>query len=101
MSANGYVNKKRQVAYTETDVLLITPKTALAEANRLLGAAPLSAATQIAAGQTARKTAIETVFDGLSKRLAITGAHEPLQLRGGRMLQVFLPNVTHSKTVFR
>ena len=37
---NGYVDKKRQATFVETDVLLLTPKTTLAEANRLLGQTP-------------------------------------------------------------
>ena len=119
---NGYVDKKRQATFAETDVLLLTPKTTLAEANRLLGADPLYTATQVATWQTARKIAIEPVFDLLSKLLSITGAHKPLPLRGvayvssllgiGILLlqlamlmnvQSGLPtrNVTHIKTVFR
>ena len=37
---NGYVDKKRQDAFAEIEVLLLTPKTTLAEANRLLGQTP-------------------------------------------------------------
>ena len=46
---------------------LLTPKTTLQEANPLLGADPLYTATQVQTWQTARKTAIEPVFDLLSK----------------------------------
>jgi hypothetical protein len=33
----GYIDKKRQVAFAKDDVLLLTPETALAEVNALLG----------------------------------------------------------------
>ena len=40
---NGYVDKKRAAAFAEVSkVLLLTPKTTLADANSLLGADPLS-----------------------------------------------------------
>ena len=43
----GYVDKKRAAAFAEVSkVLLLTPKTPLAEANPLLGADPLYTATQ-------------------------------------------------------
>ena len=119
---NGYVDKKRQVAFAETGVLLLTPKTTLAEANRLLGADPLYTATQVATWQATRKIAIEPVFDLLSKLLSITGTHKPLPMRGVAYVSTFLGigvlllqlamlinvrcglptrNVTHIKTVFR
>ena len=119
---NGYVDKQRQAAFAEADVLLLTPKTTLAEANRLLGADPLYTATQVATWQAARRVAIEPVFDLLSKLLSITGAHKPLPLRGLMYVSTFLGigilllqlsmlinvrcglptrNVTHIKTVFR
>ena len=50
----------------------------LAEANALLGADPLYTVTEVARWQASRKTAIEPVFDLLSKLLSITGAHKPL-----------------------
>ena len=119
---NGYVDKKRAAAFAEAGVLLLTPKTTLAEANSLLGADPLSTATQVQTWQAARKTAIEPVFDLLSKLLSITGAHKPLPLRGLAFVSTFLGfgilllqlamlmnvrwglptrNITHIKTVFR
>ena len=119
---NGYVDKKRRVAFAKDDVLLLTPKTTLAEANALLGADPLYTATQVATWQAARKVAIEPVFDLLRKLLSITGAHKPLPLRGLAYASTFLGigivllqlamlmnvrcglptrNVTHIKTVFR
>ena len=119
---NGYVDKKRQVAFAKDDVLLLTPKTTLAAANPLLGADPLYTATQVETWQKARKIAIEPVFDLLSKLLSITGAHKPLPLRGLPYVSTFLGmgilllqlamlvnvrwglpvrNVTHIKTVFR
>ena len=119
---NGYVDKKRQVAFAEDQVLLLTPKTTLAEANPLLGADPLYTATQIATWQAARKVAIEPVFDLLSRLLAIIGAHKPLPIRGLAYVSTFLGigilllqlsmlmnlrcgiptrNVTYIKTVFR
>ena len=79
---NGYVDKKRTASFAEAQVLWLTPKTTFAEANRLLGAAPLYTATQVATYKGARKTAIEPVFDLLSKLLSITGAHKPLPMRG-------------------
>ena len=120
---NGYVDKKRQAAFAQDEVLLITPKTTLAEvSNALLGADPLYTATQVATWQTTRKIAIEPVFDLLSKLLSITGAHKPLPLRGVADVSAFLGigilllqlsmlmnvrcgiptrNITHIKTVFR
>ena len=119
---NGYVDKKRTAAFAEVDVLLLTPKTPFAAANALLGVDPLYTATQVDTWQTARKTAIEPVFDLLSKLLSITGAHKPLPLRGLAYVSTFLGmgimllqlamlmnvrwglptrNVTHIKTVFR
>ena len=119
---NGYVDKKRATAFAETDVLLLTPKTTLEEANSLLGADPLYTATQVQTWQTARKTASEPVFDLLSKLLSITGAHKPLPMRGLPYVATFLGlgvlvlqlamlmnhrcglplrNITHIKTVFR
>ncbi len=119
---NGYIDKKRQVAFAKDDVLLLTPKTTLVEANALLGADPLYTATQVRTWQAARKVAIEPVFDLLSKLLSITGAHKPLRIRGLAYVSTFLGigtvllqlamlmnvrcelptrNVTHIKTVFR
>ena len=119
---NGYVDKKRQAAFAETDVLLLTPKTTLSEANRLLGADYLYTTTQVATWRTARKTAVESVFDLISTLLSITGAHKPLPLRAMAYVSSFLGigilllqlamlmnvrcglptrNVTHIKTVFR
>ena len=119
----GYIDKKRQVsAFAKDDVLLLTPKTPLPEASALLGADPLYTATQLETWQAARKTAIEPVFDLLSKLLTITGAHKLLPLRGLPSVSTFLGigilllqlamlinvrcglptrNVTHIKTVFR
>ena len=92
------------------------------EANPLLGADPLYTATQVQTWQTARKTAIEPVFDLLSKLLSITGAHKPLPIRGLPYVATFLGlgvfvlqlamlmnrrwglplrNITHIRTVFR
>ena len=119
---NGYVDKKRQAFFAEAQVLLLTPKTTLPEANALLGADPLYTATQVATWRRVRKTAIEPVFDLLSRLLSITGAHKPLPLRGLAYVSTFLGigvlllqlamlmnvrcglptrNVTHIKTVFR
>ena len=119
---NGYIDKKRTAAFAEVGVLLLTPKTTLAEATALLGADPLYTATQVETWQKTRKTAIEPVFDLLSKLLSITGAHKPLPLRGVAYVSTFLGigilllqlamlinvrcrlptrNVTHIKTVFR
>lgn len=118
----GYVDKKRQATFAETEVLLLTPKTSLTEANRLLGTDPLYTATQVETWQAERKTAIDPVFDLLSKLLSITGAHKPLPLRGLAYVSTFLGigllllqlamlinvrcglptrKVTHIKTVFR
>ena len=119
---NGYVDKKRATAFAEVNVLLLTPKTTLDEANALLGADPLYTATQVATYQRARKIAIEPVFDLLSKLLSITGKQKPLPLRGLAYVSTFLGlgvlllqlamlinvrcriptrNVSHIKTCFR
>ena len=45
---NGYIDKKRTTAFAEAQVLLLTPRMALAEVNELLGADPLYTATQVA-----------------------------------------------------
>ena len=87
---NGYVDKKRATAFAEVDVLLLTPKTTLDEANALLGADPLYTATQVATYQRTRKIAIEPVFDLLSKLLSITGKHKPLPVRGLAYVSTFL-----------
>lgn len=119
---SGYIDKKRTAAFAEAHLLLLTPKTTFAEANALLGADPLYTATEVARWQASRKTAIEPVFDLLSKLLSITGAHKPLPLRGLAYVSTFLGigilllqlsmlmnvryglplrNVTHIKTVSR
>ena len=87
---NGYVDKKRATAFAESDVLLLTPKTTLDEANARLGADPLYTATQIETYQKARKTAIEPVFDLLSKLLSITGKQKPLPVRNLAYVSTFL-----------
>ena len=119
---NGYVDKKRAAVFAQAEVLLLTPKTTLAEANPLLGADPLYTATQVQIWQSVRKIAIEPVFDLLSKLLSITGAHKPLPMRGLPYVATFLGlgvlvlqlamlmnhrwglpmrNITHIKTVFQ
>lgn len=119
---NGYVDKKRQVAFAEAGMLLLTPKTSFATANARLGADPLYTATQVETWQGRRKTAIEPVFDLLSKLLSLTGAHKPLPLRGLPYVATFLGlgilllqlamlmnlrcglptrNITYIKTVYR
>ena len=118
----GYIDKARAAAFAEDAVLLLTPKTTLAEANALLGEDPLYTATQVAKWQAARRTAIEPMFDLISKLLATTGLHKPLPVRGLSYVSTFLGigvmllqltmlmnvrcglptrNVTHIKTVFR
>ncbi len=88
---NRYVDKKRDAVFAEvSELLLLTPKPTLAEANLLLGADPLYTATQVQTWQTARKTTIEPVFDLLSKLLSITGAHKPLPMRGLPYVATFL-----------
>ena len=119
---NGYVDKKRAAAFAQAEVLLLTPKTTFAEANLLLGADPLYTATQVETWQATRKTAIEPVFDLLSKLLSITGMHKPLPMRDLPYVATFLGlgilllqlamlmnvrcglptrNITHIKTAFR
>ena len=88
---NRYVDKKRDAVFAEvSEVLLLTPKPTLTEANPLLGADPLYTATQVQTWQTARKIAIEPIFDLLSKLLSITGAHKPLPMRGLPYVATFL-----------
>ena len=119
---NGYVDKKRATTFTEAEVLLLTPKTTLPEAALLLGVDPLYTATQVATYRATRKTAIEPVFDLLSKLLSITGVHKPLPMRGLAYVSTFLGlgvlllqlamlinvrwgiptrNISHIKTCFR
>ena len=119
---NGYVDKKCATVFAQAEMLLLTPKTPLTAANLLLGADPLQTATQVRTWQSARKIAIEPVFDLLSKLLSITGAHKPLPMRGLPYVATFLGlgilvlqlamlmnhrwglptrNITHMKTVFR
>ena len=86
---NGYVDKKRTTTFAEAEVLLLTPKTTLDEAALLLGADPLYTATQVATYRATRKTAIEPVFDLLSKLLSITGVHKPLPMRGLAYVSTF------------
>lgn len=87
---NGYVDKKRTTAFAQAQVLLLTPKTPLDEANRPLGADPLYTATQVATYRAARKTAIEPVFDLISKLLSLTGNPKPLPMRGLAYVATFL-----------
>ena len=88
---NGYVDKKRAAAFAEvSDVLLLTPKTTLAEANACLGADLLYTATQVETWQAARKVAIEPIFDLLSRLLSITGPHKPLPVRSLAYVAPFL-----------
>ena len=87
---NGYVDKKRAAAFAEANVLLLTPKTPLEEANAVLGADPLYTATQVATYKGARKIAIEPVFDLLSQLLSITGQQKPLPVRGLAYVSTFL-----------
>ena len=89
MADNGYIDKKRQAAVAQAKVLLLTPKTTLAETNPLLGADPLPTATQVDTWQVSRKTAIEPIFDLFSKLLSITGAHKPYRCEVYLMLPLF------------
>ena len=56
---------------------------------------PLYTATQVATYRAARKTAIEPVFDLLSKLLSVTGIHKPLPMRGLAMFPPFWDSVSY------
>ena len=79
---SGYRDKVRAAVYAMDGVLLLTPQTAWAQAQRVLGAAGEVTARQVAAWQASRKTAIEPVFDLLSRLLSTRGLHKPLPVRG-------------------
>ena len=71
-------------------VLLLTPRTAWAQAQGVLGAACGVAAPQVSGWQASRKTAIEPVFDLLSCLLSTRGPHKPLPVRGLGYVSTFL-----------
>ena len=87
---SGYRDKVRAAAYAMAGVLLLTPHTACAQAQRVLGAAGEVSARQVAAWQASRKTAIEPVFDLLSRLLSTRGMHKPLPVRGLGYVSTFL-----------
>ena len=87
---SGYRDKVRAAVYAMDGVLLLTPRTASAQAQGVLGAACGVTARQVAAWQASRKTAIEPVFDLLSRLLSTRGLHKPLPVRGIGYVLTFL-----------
>lgn len=118
----GYRDKKRTTAFAEAQVMLLTPDVSLQQAEAIFGPMNAMAAAIFNETKASRKTAIEPVFDLLSKLLATNGAHKPLPVSGLPYVSTFLGlgvlllqlamlmnviyrlptrNVTHMKTVFQ
>ena len=87
---SGYRDKVRAAVYARDGVLLLTPRTASAQAQGVLGAACGVTARQVSGWQASRKTAIEPVFDLLSRLLSTRGLHKPLPVRGIGYVSTFL-----------
>ena len=118
----GYRDKKRTIAFAEAHVMLLTPDVSVEQAEAMFGPMDALAAAIFNETKASRKTAIEPVFDLLSKLLATNGAHKPLPVSGLAYVSTFLGlgvlllqlamlmnviyglptrNVTHMKTVFQ
>ena len=118
----GYRDKKRTAAFAEAQVMLITPDVYFKEIAGMLS--PLDAMAMAIFNETkaARKTAIEPVFDLLSKLLGTQGQQKSLPVKGLASVSTFLGlgvlllqlamlmnvrwklptrNVSHIKTVFQ
>ena len=87
---SGYRDKARAAVYAMDGVLLLTPRMAWAQAQGVLGAAGGVSARQVSGWQASRKTAIEPVFDLLSRLLSTRGLHKPLPVRGLGYVLTFL-----------
>ena len=87
---SGYRDKVRAAVYAMDGVLLLTPNTVWAQARGVLGAAGGVTARQVSGWQASRKTAIEPVFDLLSRLLSTRGLHKPLPVRGLGYVSTFL-----------
>lgn len=118
----GYRDKKRTHTFTKRQVMFLTPDISLQEAAAIFGPMDAMAVEVFNEVKDARKTAIEPVFDLLSRLLGTQGRHKPLPLRGLPYVSTFLGlgvlslqlamlmnviselptrNVTHIKTVFQ
>ena len=118
----GYRDEKRAAAFAETHVLLLTPDISVEQVAAMCGPLDAMAVATFKETQASRKTAIEPVFDLLSKFLSTTEQHKPLPVRGLAYVSTFLGlgvlllqlamlmnviyrlptrNVTHMKTVFQ
>ena len=118
----GYRDKKRTTAFAKAHVMLLTPDVSVEQAETMFGPMDATAAANFNETKASRKTAIEPVFDLLSKLLATNGAHKPLPVSGLPYVSTFLGlgvlllqlamlmnviyqlptrSVTHMKTVFQ
>ena len=118
----GYRDRKRAITFAEADIMILTPDVSLQQAAANFGSMNAMAAATFNETKASRKTAIEPVFDLLSKLLATNGAHKPLPVSGLAYVSTFLGlgvlllqlamlmnvifglptrNVTHMKTVFQ
>ena len=118
----GYRDKKRTIAFAEAHVMLLTPDVSVEQAEAMFQPMDTMAAAIFNETKASRKTAIEPVFDLLSKLLATQGKHKPLPVSGLPYVSTFLGlgilllqlamvmnvvwglptrNVTHMKTVFQ
>ena len=118
----GYRDKKRTAALAEDHVMLLTPDLSVEQAAAMFHPMDAMAAAIFNETKASRKTAIEPVFDLLSKLLATQGKHKPLPVSGLAYVSTFLGlgvlllqlamlmnvvyglptrNVTHMKTVFQ
>ena len=118
----GYRDKKRAITLAKKQVMLVTPDTSVKQAEAMLGPMDAMGVALFSEAKASRKTAIEPIFDLLSKLLATTGRHKPLHVSGLTSVSTFLGlgvillqltmlmnvrwqrpirNVTHMKTVFQ
>ena len=118
----GYRDKRRTAAFAKEQVLLVTPDVCVEQVASMFRPMDAMAIAFFEEAKVSRKTAIEPVFDLLSKLLATQGKHKPLPVSGLPYVSTFLGlgvlilqramlmnvrwelptrNVTHIKTIFQ
>ena len=118
----GYRDKKRATTLAAARIMLITPDVCVEQVEAMFRPMNTMAVAFFEEAKASRKTAIEPVFDLLSKLLATQGKHKPLPVSGLPYVSTFLGlgvlilqlamlmnvrcrlptrNVTHIKTVFQ
>ena len=86
----GYICKQRTEELAKSGLFLITPKTTIGQVRTLSNLHLSLTDAQLDEMKASRKTAIEPIFDLLSKLLATTGEHKPLPIRGMAQVSTFL-----------